>query len=177
MKQTFSHKQHEKFIKYFKVKKSPSKIEKDFYKKTEKYIKYIAWIPWLRMIWIWNSLAMNASNKNSDIDLLIVSTPNTMWIVRILITIIFSALWVRKTDKKHAWMFCLSFFATTKWLNFKNWKIKNDIYLYFWIVYFKPILDYDNTYKYFIKKNSSWANFTEYENIIKENKKYIKYKK
>jgi hypothetical protein len=47
--------------------------------------------------------------------------------------------------------------------------------LYFWTVYFKPILDYNNTYSNFIKSNEKWADFSEYENIIEENKKYIKY--
>lgn len=172
--QKFSKKEHEKFIEYFWVKKSPSKTEKVFFKKTEKYLNYIKWIPWLKMVWIWNSIAMNCADKESDIDLFIVTNPNTMWLNRILITIIFQLLLVRKTATKHAGRFCLSFFATTDWINFRNWKIKDDIYLYFWIVYFKPILDFDNTYNKFIKQNSSWADFSEYTDIIENNKKYIK---
>lgn len=175
--QKFNNKQHEKFIKHFNIKWFPTKIEKDFYKKTETYLNYIKWLPWLKMVWIWNSISMNCASKNSDIDLLIVTSNNTMWINRIIITFIFQILWVRKTDKKHAWMFCLSFFATLDWLDFRNWKLENDIYLYFWIIYFKPILDYNNTYDLFIKSNTSWADFSEYKSIIKNNIKYIKYKK
>ncbi len=176
MKQKFNKKIHEKFINYFWIKKYPTKIETNFYSKTIKYIKYIKWIPWLKMIWIWNSISMNCASNKSDIDLFIVTSNNSMWINRIIITFLFKILNVRKTAKKHAWRFCLSFFATQKWLDFSKWKIDNDIYLYFWIIYFKPILNYDNTYELFIKKNSNWANFSEYENIIKENKKYIKYR-
>jgi len=175
--QKFWKKEHDKFIEYFWVKDKPTKIEKWFYKKTEKYLGFIKWIPWLKMVWIWNSISMNCASENSDIDLFIVTSPNTMWLNRILITFIFQIFWVRKTATKHAWRLCLSFFATTDWLNFKNWKIKDDIYLYFWIIYFKPILDFDNTYTYFIKQNSSWADFSEYKDIIEENKKYIKIKK
>ena len=173
--QNFNKIEHEKFIKHFKIKNSPSNIEKEFFNKTEKYLKYISWIPWLKMIWIWNSISMNCASKDSDIDLFIVTWPNSMWLNRIIITIIFQLLWVRKTANKHAWRFCLSFFATTNWLNFTNWKIEDDIYLYFWIIYFKPILNFDNTYDYFIKQNSKWADFDEYQDIIKKNKKYIKY--
>ncbi len=162
MKQKFSKTLHEKFIKHFNIKETPNEIEKSFIKKTEKYVKYIKWIPWLKMVWIWNSISMNSATKESDIDLFIVTTPNSMWLNRIFITFIFQILWVRKSHKKHAWRFCLSFFATTDWLDFSDWKIDNDIYLYFWIVYFKPILDIDNTYRLFIEKNSNWADFSEY---------------
>lgn len=175
MKQNFTKKEHEKFIKHFKIKKSPSKIEKDFYKKTEKYINYIKWIPWIKMIGVWNSIAMNSASKDSDIDLYIVTDNNKMWIVRILITIIFSFLWIRKTARKHAGRFCLSFFSTVDWMDFSSFKIEKDIYLYFWIIYFKPILDYNNTYKLFLEKNNNWADFNDYLDIIQNNKKYIKF--
>lgn len=176
MKQKFWKESHVKFIKYFDIKKEPSQIENDFYKKTDKYLKYIKWIPGLKMIWIWNSISMNCSTKESDIDLLIVTSQNSMWLNRILITLIFEILWVRKNNKHHASRFCLSFFSTINWLNFSNWKIENDIYLYFWIVYFKPILDFDNTYELFFEKNKTWADFSEYNKIKENNKKYIKYK-
>lgn len=177
MKQKFDNKSHEKFIKYFWIKEIESKVEKKFYKKIYKYIKFIKWIPWLKMIAIWNSISMNNANKESDIDLYIVTTKNTMWINRIIITFIFQIFLVRKTETKHAWMFCLSFFSTTDWMDFSNWKIENDIYLYFWIVYLKPILNYNNTYENFIDINSKWADFNEYNNYFEKNKEYIKYEK
>jgi hypothetical protein len=62
-------------------------------------------------------------------------------------------------------------------MDFNSWKLENDVYLYFWIVYLKPILDYNNTYEDFLKVNSKWADFSEYEDIIEENKKFIKFKK
>jgi len=62
-------------------------------------------------------------------------------------------------------------------MDFSSFKIDNDIYLYFWIVYFKPIADYSNTYEKFLEKNNSWANFNDYKEIIEENKKFIKYKR
>lgn len=175
--QEFPLKYHDKFKKYFNIKENPTQVELDFYAKTEKYLRYIKWVPGLRMIWIWNSISMNSSTKDSDIDLYVVTTRKSMWFNRIIITLIFQILWVRKTENKHAWKFCLSFFSSLKWMNFSSWKIENDIYLYFWIVYFKPILDYNNTYSLFIEENSSWARFSSYNNILNDNKNYIKYKK
>lgn len=175
MKQKFWEEYNKKFIKYFNLKNSPWEIENNYIKKTVKYLKYIKWIPWLRMVWIWNSIAMNSAKDSSDIDLYIVTSNNLMWFVRIIITFIFQILWVRKNSKNHKWRFCLSFFSTLDWMNFWSFKIDNDIYLYFWIIYFKPILDFNNTYDLFLEKNSSWADFWEYNNMLKNNKTFIKY--
>ena len=177
MKQIFGEKIFNNFKKYFKIKEEYSKEEKKYFDKAYKYIKYIKWIPWIKMIWIWNSLAMKSATESSDIDLYIVTDKNAMWFVRIFVTFIFQIFWVRKDEKNHAGRFCLSFFSTIDWMDFWKFKIENDIYLYFRIVYFKPILDYNETYKKFLEINSTWANFDDYKGIIEENKKFIKYKK
>jgi len=173
--QKFSKIQKKQFDDFFWNRSIESEIEKGFYKKTRKYLKFIAWIPWLKMVWIGNSISMNSASKKSDIDLLIVSTNNSMWLVRILVTAIFQVLWVRKTAKKHAERFCLSFFCTLDGLSFEQFALDNDPYLFFWIIYFKPILNYDNTYNLFLEKNKAWADFREYGDIFEKNKKYIKY--
>ena len=177
MKQIFGEKIFNNFKKYFKIKEEYSKEEKKYFDKAYKYIKYIKWIPWIKMIWIWNSLATKSATEKSDIDLYIVTDKNAMWFVRIFVTFIFQIFWVRKDEKNHAGRFCLSFFSTIDWMDFWKFKIENDIYLYFRIMYFKPILDYNETYKKFLEINSNWANFDDYKDIIEENKKFIKYKK
>lgn len=169
--------QEDKFHSYFDIQQEAGRVEKDFYEKTYKYLKFISWLPGLRMIGVWNTIAMNCASEKSDIDLYIVTTPNRMWLVRIMVTFIFQVLWVRKTPQHHAGRFCLSFFSTTEALDFWNFRIHNDIYLYFWVLYFKPILDINNTYSQFINENKSWANFSKYPEIIQKNKKYIQYSK
>jgi predicted nucleotidyltransferase len=129
------------------------------------------------MVAIWNSVAMNSATKSSDIDLFIVSSPNRLWIIRIFVTFIIQVLWVRKTKNKHKARFCLSFFCSINALNFEDIAIENDIYLYFWILYLKPILNYNNTFELFIAENKKWCDFDDYKNIIKNNKNYISYKK
>jgi len=166
-----------KFDKLLWNRDKESEIERNFYKKTEKYLKFIKWIPGLKMVWIWNSISMHSASKDSDIDLLIVTSNNSMWFVRIFVTLIFQVLWVRKNERNHAGRFCLSFFCTIDWLDFSNFSLEKDPYLYFWILYFKPILDYNNTYSLFLEKNKSWTDFSEFNKIIEKNKNYIKYKK
>lgn len=171
-KESFDLNQFKKFKQYFKIKEKPSQIELEYIKKTQKYVKFIKFLPWLQMVWICNSISMNAWKSESDIDLFIITTPNTMWFNRIIITLIFELLRVRKTDKKHSSMFCLSFFTTTNSLNFENIKLKNDIYLYFFIIYLKPIINYNNTYEKFIEENKKHYNFDKYKNIMMDSKKY-----
>ena len=175
--QKYTLKDKEKFDNFFWNREKPSEIELEYIEKTKKYINYIKWIPGIKMVWIGNSISMNSWDINSDIDLLIVSDENKMWLVRIFCTLIFQVLWVRKTPKKHAWRMCLSFFCTLKWLDFWIFSLEKDPYLYFWILYFKPLLDYNNTYSAFIETNKSWANFSTFNKSIEENKKYISYKK
>ncbi len=175
MKQFFDKQDLEKLKNNLKLKNNESNIEKELYNRSYKYLKYIKFLPWLLMVWIWNSIAMNWATKDSDIDLFIVTTKNTMWLNRIIITFIFSILWVRKTEKKHAKMFCLSFFATSDGLDFNDWKIENDIYLYYWILTFKPIINYNKTYEKFIFLNEKWTSLDKYKEKIEENKKYIYY--
>ena len=177
MKQIFGEKMFNKFKKEFNLKEDFSEIEEKYLEKANKYIKFIKWLPGLKMIWIGNSLAMKSATKDSDIDLYIVTDKNAMWFVRIMVTFIFQVLWVRKDETHHAWRFCLSFFSTIDGMDFSSFKIDDDVYLYFWIVYFKPIADYSNTYEKFLEKNNSWANFDDYKKIIEENKKFIKYKR
>lgn len=177
MKQFFNKENHNNFKEYFSIKEKSSDIEKHFLEKIYKYIKYIRFLPWIKMVWVWNSISMNCAKKESDIDLYIVTSDKSMWLNRIIITMIFEVLKVRKTDKKHKDMFCLSFFSTLSWMDFSNFKVKNDIYLYFWIIYFKPILSIDNTYENFIKVNEKWADFEEYRKQIEKNKSFIKYEK
>lgn len=177
MLQNFDLNDFNNFKNYFNIKNSPWEYDIIYLNKAKKYLNILKFCPWLRLAWVGNSTSMNYGNKESDIDLFLVFEENMMWFWRIFFTIFFSILGLRKTKNKHAWRFCLSFFATTSWLDFSNFAVKNDIYLYFWIVYFKPIIDINNTYDLFINKNNSWADFKNYENIINENKSNIVYKK
>ncbi|MCF7795541.1 hypothetical protein K9M42_00405 [Patescibacteria group bacterium] len=158
---------HNKFKKYFNIKEKPSKKEEILYKKVLKYTKPISRIPCIKGIFVCNSLSMNATNENSDIDLFIVSSNNRLWIVRILTTLYFQFLGNRRTSNKIKNNFCLSFFCTENGISdFNKIKIENDIYLFFWVYYLKTIVDKNNIYK----------DLLNLFNIEKENPNFDKYK-
>jgi len=168
-------------LKYFKkfrdlmgIKELPSNYELELIEKTQNYSKYISWIPWLQMLAVCNSLSMYATKEKwSDIDLFIITSKNRLWSVRILVTLIFHILWVRRHWNKIKERFCLSFFIDETAMNFSNFAIENDVYLYYWIQYLKPIVNKNDTYERFIEANEElWI---DKEKLDKDSVKYLIY--
>jgi predicted nucleotidyltransferase len=166
-------KKHEKILEdYLKIKNSPWIHEKKLWKKVDTYKKTFSYIPGVLCICVWNSLAMNAAHKESDIDLFIITKKNRIWTTRILITLILTLTGQRKTAKKHAEMFCLSFFITENHLDLKDIAIKNDIYLRYWIQTLVPIINKNHTFELFLDKNSTFFSLnkeTLYKSAVQKN--------
>lgn len=122
------------------------------------------------MIAIVNSLSMYATHKDSDIDLFIVTKPNMIWFVRFFSTLILWRHGVWRKNEDIAGNFCLSFFITTESMDFREIAIQDDIYLYYWTYYMKPIISNNDTYEEFLKKNT-WVQIDETQKS--ENIKYM----
>lgn len=152
------------------VKKSPNAHEDYLFERAKKYIKKISWIPGIEMVAVVNSLSMYATHRDSDIDLFIVTKPGMIWFVRFFstVTLWFYGVWRHGKDIREN--FCLSFFITTDALNLEKIAIENDIYLYYWIKYMKPILIYWNIYDRFLEANS-WVTLAQVEK--QDNMKYL----
>ncbi len=149
----FSNTDIKKLEKHLWVRKTLSSHEKQLWKKTMQYSSLFSKIPGILCVCVWNSLAMNASHTNSDIDLFIITKKKRIWTARILLTIILTLLWQRKTVTKHAWRFCLSFFITENALNLEEIAIKDDIYLAYWTQTLVPIVDKGGVFEKFQKIN------------------------
>jgi hypothetical protein len=152
------------------IKESPNEYEVHLFERAQKYIQKLSRIPGIEMIAVVNSLSMYATHKDSDIDLFIVTQPGMIWFVRFFSTCI---LWKNRVWRKNediAGNFCLSFFITTEALDFSKIAIENDIYLYYWIYFLKPIFEKNNTYEKFLEANN-WVQIDEDQKI--ENQKYV----
>jgi len=139
------------------IKASPSHSEIRLFERTQKYLRFVSWIPGLRMVAVCNSLSMYASDADSDIDLFVVTDPDRMWFVRIVMSGIFQILGVRRHGNYVSERFCLSFFCTTKNMDFGAFAIDEDIYLQTWIQHLKPVLDTGGTYGCFLEANAGWT--------------------
>ncbi len=105
------------------------------------------------MIAVVNSLSMYATHEASDIDLLIITAKNRIWIVRVLMTLSFWSYGVWRKGEDIAGNFCLSFFIEEESLDLSKIALEDDIYLYFWIYYLKPLYEVGDIYERFLRKN------------------------
>lgn len=74
---------------------------------------------------------MNAADEDSDIDLFIETVPGMIWTGRVVATVFFSVLGIRRHGNKVKGRFCLSFFAA-EGADFGGLAIEDDAYLYEW---------------------------------------------
>ncbi len=175
MKQKFTPASIEQLKQYLWAKPESTEIEDKLLKKADTYIEKIKNISGIHMIWICNSISMNATKESSDIDLFIVTSPHRLWYVRIKLTLFFHIRRLRKTGKKHAGRFCLSFFCTTDGMDFWEFAIPNDIYLYYWILAMKPIVNNNRCYQKFLEANTSWTDYMQFRNAFSKNQRSIPY--
>lgn len=133
-----------------------SRNEKNKY--MDEYIEYINkyWkiyqsIPFVKEIYLCNSISFNALKKDSDIDLFIITSKNSIRRARFFSLLIFFILWLkrgRKVRKK----FCLSFYVTQDHQDLYKISLpSSDIYLNYWLAHLIPLyqeqLNTTNIYK------------------------------
>jgi hypothetical protein len=128
-------------------------LEKQMWRRVEKYMRFLNFVPFLRMVAVCNNLSFSNLNEESDIDLFVVAKRGRLFIVRSFVTAILHLLGVRRHGKKVAGRFCLSFFVDDSFLNLSPIAIEDDVYLRVWIKTLVPVID-DGVYEDFIVSNS-----------------------
>lgn len=128
-------------------------LEKQMWRKVEKYVGLLNFVPFLRMVAVCNNLAFSNLNEKSDIDLFIVARTGRLFIVRSFVTAVLHLAGVRRHGKKVAGRFCLSFFVDDSALDLSSIAIEDDVYLRVWIKTLVPVID-DGVSKDFVVSNS-----------------------
>lgn len=158
------------FTTYVRAKTAPNRHEEHLFAKAQEHCANIARIRGIEMIAVCNSLSMYATHEGSDIDLFIITRPRMLWWVRIWVTYYFWKRGLWRHGHNIAGNFCLSFFATTHVQNLEKIAIKNDIYLYYWIHFLKPIISHNGAYEQFLQANT-WVQIGEQQ--LKENTHFL----
>lgn len=115
-----------------------------------KYATKLAKLPFVEAIFVTGSLAMNNCKKNDDIDFMVVTEANTLWIVRFLANIIFLKNRRYPNQKQSPDKICINL-----WLDTNNLKIKDQsLYHAHEILQAKCIFDCGNVQYQFLKQNS-----------------------
>ena len=122
-----------------------NKTSKEYLDKVKWYRLIFDICPFVDEVFVCNTVAFWSANKDSDIDLFIITKNSKIWTSRLFLSF---ALWVlraKRNQENVAWRFCLSFWATKSWANkLENIQIKkwNDPYLAIWTSTLIPILNY-----------------------------------
>lgn len=124
-------------------------------------LKFFGWIfritPYIRTVAIYSNLAFNNASPESDIDLLVITRRDRLWISRLIVTILafFLGLKKRRFVKIDPGKFCLSFFITEDHLDLSQLSKKSDLFRAFWIVLLDPIYN-QGLFVKFLEANQ-WA--------------------
>jgi len=162
------------------LRKKKAKYSQEKIKIAKKIVQLIKFIPWIKMVGITGALAMNNSREDDDIDLLITTIKNRLWLTRFLLIIILEILSKRRRpqDKNYKNKMCLNMFLDEKALYLS--KDKHNLFTAHEIIQMKPILNKHNTYEKFLKANLWVKDFLPnsldnmilgYDDIKKKNKK------
>jgi len=147
---------------------------KKYWKRVKKFQWLFSICPFVELVCVCNSLPINDTNYNSDIDLFIVTKKGKLFIARAFFTFLTHIFRVRRHGAKIEKRFCLSFYICESNLNLENLTLKPfDIYLAYWLKTMQPISGDFEIYEELININSNWIKKYFPHNLPK-NKRYFR---
>lgn len=114
-------------------------------------------VPFVEFAGVCNYLSFKSVEKDSDIDLLIVTKPGRIFLAKVFLTLYMHLLGIRRHGNKVAQRFCLSFYVNADNLNFKEILLKDDVYFAYWLLALKPLYDSKNVWEK-IEQENEWIN-------------------
>jgi hypothetical protein len=119
----------------------------------QRSVKKLKAIPFIKFIGLTGALSMNNADENDDIDLLIITAKDTLWLIRILIWLICPICQIRRRKPKDQEVkdkICFNLFLDEAELEIKE----KNLFIAHEICQVKPLLNKDNTYEKFLFTNS-----------------------
>lgn len=138
--------------KIVEVRQSRSKYSKTKLKRAALFAKLLKLIPSIKLVAISGALAMENSPSNDDIDLVIVTTKNSLWTTRFLANLLllpFKRSPKNNFSKNKA---CLNLFIDESQLEISP----QNLYIAHEVCQMKPLWGRDKTYSHFLNKNK-WS--------------------
>lgn len=131
------------FLEKHSDKQKSSKIARRLFQRNIKYLKWCGRLPWLRFISLTGTNAYEHCQENDDIDLFVISAPNRLWILYIMIVILTKLINRRP-------LFCFNYLIDENNLSTPQKTYHNAIQLYM----MKPLLNAD--YKRKLFNTNAW---------------------
>ncbi|HLD21882.1 MAG TPA: nucleotidyltransferase domain-containing protein [Patescibacteria group bacterium] len=153
--------QHQEGVYFLRGREQLVNIRKKKYQYTDTkwkhakpFIRLLAMMPGVEAIWLANSVAWENARQQSDIDLLIITTPGKIWSARFFTAGLMKLLRQRPYEQQPEKALCLSLYIAKDHLNIEPYKVlPYDIHYAFWATQFYPIYDPKNLYQSFQQKN------------------------
>ncbi len=115
-------------------------------------------IPFVEQIFLCNSISFNALDKNSDIDLFIITEPGRIRTVKFRSMLLFTLKWAKRFWKKIRKKICISFFITSDQQNLYPISLPSlDIYLAYRIAHLVLIYQPDKEINNSFFENNKWV--------------------
>jgi len=165
---------------YFSIKDREGLILKRFMRKrisTRKVViakraaKILSFIPTIKMVAVTGALAMENANEEADIDLMIITSKDTLWTTRLFTLLLLDILRIPRRkygDRNQKDKLCLNI-----WLDENNlaWR-KRNIFTAHEIAQIKPLVNKEEAYEKFISKNKwivdYWPNAVKIQNYSRQ---------
>ncbi|KKS88164.1 MAG: hypothetical protein UW37_C0037G0007 [Candidatus Gottesmanbacteria bacterium GW2011_GWA2_44_17] len=123
------------------------------WKKAEFAASFLRFVPTITLVGITGGLSNFNADKDDDIDFYIGTKPGTLWISRLLATLLMETAGIRRrpedTEAKDA--VCLNMFVSES--SFMVSKREQDIFTAHEVLQMKPLWERGNAYAHFLKKN------------------------
>lgn len=124
-----------------------------------KAAKTLALVPWIRMVAVTGALAMGNADKDDDIDLMVITSKNRLWLSRLLsLGLIFPRL---RRAKKVNNRVCLNLWLDETALTLEH----QDLYTAHELCQARPVLNRGQTYQKFIGANLWYKKFLPFWTI------------
>lgn len=119
----------------------------------QRVVGWLKFIPTVKMVAITGALAMDNSEKDDDIDLLIVTAKKRLWLTRLLTTFLIELVAERRrpNDKEFKDKICLNMFLDEE--NLPVPQPERNLFSSHEVCQLKPIWDRGGIYKRFIQEN------------------------
>lgn len=142
--------------KNFYLREKRKKFSQEKLKIAQKVTGWLKLVPWIKMVGVTGNLAMTNADKEDDIDLLILTAKNRLWLSRLLAIFLTEFLTLRRRpgQKMVANKICLNMFLDEAYLQIPL-KERNLITAHE-ICQLKPLFSKDDFYRRFIQQNQ-WS--------------------
>jgi predicted nucleotidyltransferase len=124
----------------------------------DQVVRFLRRVPWVSAVYLTGSMAIDAATDESDIDFMIITLPERLWLTRILVS-----FYAQLQGKRRSWnheepgSWCFNLWLDTNHLAVEP--AKRDVYRAYELLQAKLLLDKDNTDVCLAAENSWMASF------------------